>query len=115
MGYVAQAGHFGVKTQTAKGTYLSPGAVAPNDGVFVYFRSGGLGGNRELLVPDPEIGGARDIPDAQLGPISYSGEIDMYARMESLATFLRAALGAVTTTGAALSGYEHEVTPADTI
>ena len=89
MGFVAQAGHFGVKTQTAKGTYLSPGAVAPNQGVFIFFRSGALGGNRELLVPDPEIGGARDIPDAQLGPISYSGEIDMYARMESMAFFLR--------------------------
>ena len=64
MGFVAQAGHFGLKTQTAKGTFLSPGAVAPNQGVFIFFRSGALGGNRELLIPDPEIGGARDIPDA---------------------------------------------------
>jgi hypothetical protein len=115
MGFVAQAGHFGVKTQTAKGTYLSPGAVAPNQGVFIFFRSGALGGNRELLIPDPEIGGARDIPDAQLGPISYSGEIDMYARMESMATFLRGALGSVTSSGAAGTGYTHAITPADTI
>ena len=115
MGFVAQAGHFGVKTQTAKGTYMSPGAVAPNQGVFVFFRSGALGGNRELLIPDPEIGGSRDIPDAQLGPISYSGEIDMYARLESLATFLRGALGAVVSTGAAPTGYSHVITPADTI
>jgi len=115
MGYVAQAGHFGVKTQTTKGVFASPGAVAPNQGVFIFFRSGALGGNRELLVPDPEIGGARDIPDAQLGPISYSGEIDMYARMESLSTFLRAALGANTTTGTATTGYSHAITPADTI
>ena len=115
MGFVAQAGHFGLKTQTAKGTFLSPGAIAPNQGVFIYFRSGALGGNRELLIPDPEIGGARDIPDAQLGPISYSGEIDMYGRMESLAFFLRAALGQVATTGAANTGYSHVITPADTI
>lgn len=115
MGFVAQAGHFGLKTQTAKGTYLSPGAVAPNQGVFLFFRSGGLGGNRELLVPDPEIGGARDIPDAQLGPISYSGDIDMYARMESLATLLRGALGAVTSSGSGTTGYTHAITPADTI
>ena len=115
MGFVAQAGHFGVKTQAVKGTYVSPGAVAPNQGVFLFFRSGALGGNRELLIPDPEIGGSRDIPDAQLGPISYSGEIDMYARMESMATLMRAALGAVATTGTAASGYSHEVTPADTI
>ena len=115
MGFVAQAGHFGVKTQAVKGTYQSPGAVAPNQGVFLFFRSGALGGNRELLIPDPEIGGSRDIPDAQLGPISYSGEIDMYARMESMATLMRAALGAVATTGTAATGYSHEVTPADTI
>jgi tail tube protein len=115
MGFVAQAGHLGFKTQAAKGTYLSPGAVAPNQGVFIFFRSGALGGNRELLVPDPEIGGARDIPDAQLGPISYSGEIDMYLRMESLATFLRGALGAVSSSGATGTGYTHAITPADTI
>ena len=115
MGFVAQAGHFGVKTQTVKGTYASPGAIAPNQGVFVFFRSGALGGNRELLIPDPEIGGSRDIPDAQLGPISYSGEIDMYARLESMATFLRGALGTVVTAGTALTGYTHTITPADTI
>jgi Phage tail tube protein len=115
MGFVAQAGHFGVKTQAVKGTYMSPGAVAPNQGVFLFFRSGALGGNRELLVPDPEIGGSRDIPDAQLGPISYSGEIDMYARMESLATLIRGALGALATTGTAITGYTHTITPADTI
>jgi hypothetical protein len=115
MGFVAQAGHFGVKTQTVKGTFASPGAVAPNQGVFIFFRSGALGGNRELLIPDPEIGGARDIPDAQLGPISYSGEIDMYARMESVATFLRGALGTVTTTGTAPTGFSHSIVPADTI
>jgi len=115
MGFVAQAGHFGLKTQTAKGAYLSPGAVAPNQGVFVYFRSGALGGNRELLIPDPEIGGARDIPDAQLGPISYSGEIDMYCRMESLAFFLRAALGTNAVSGTAATGFTHTLTPADTI
>lgn len=115
MGFVAQAGHFGVKTQAVKGTYLSPGAVAPNQGVFLFFRSGALGGNRELLIPDPEIGGSRDVPDAQLGPISYSGEIDMYARMESLATLLRGALGTNATTGTATTGYLHTITPADTI
>jgi hypothetical protein len=115
MGFVAQAGHFGLKTQTAKGTFLSPGAVAPNQGVFIFFRSGALGGNRELLIPDPEIGGARDIPDAQLGPISYSGEIDMYARMESLAFFLRSALGQDVVSGTASTGFTHTITPTDTI
>lgn len=115
MGFVAQSGHVGLKTQAAKGAYLDPGAVAPNDGVFLYIRSGALGGNRELLIPDPEIGGSRDIPDAQLGPISYSGEYDMYARMESIATVLNGVLGSTSTAGALATGYTHTITPAGTI
>lgn len=115
MGFVSQAGHVGIKTQSVKGTYANPGAAAPDNGVFLFIRSGALGGNRELLVPDPEIGGGRDIPDAQLGPISYSGEYDLYARMESMATLLRGALGGVTTTGGATTGYTHEIVAADTV
>jgi len=115
MAFVSQAGHVGIKTQAAKGSYLDPGATAPNDGVFVYIRSGALGGNRELMVPDPEIGGSRDVPDAQLGPISYSGEYDMYARMESIATLLQGALGESSTSGTAITGYTHTITPAATV
>ena len=91
MGFLAQAGHVGLRTQALKGTYADPGAVSPNQGIFMYIRSGALGGNRELMVPDPEIGGNRDVPDSQLGPISYSGEYDFYARLESLATLLQGA------------------------
>lgn len=114
MGYQSQTGHLGLKTQTAKGAFLDPGAVAPNQGVFVRFTSGSMGGNRELLVPDPEIGAGRDIPDAALGPISYSGEFDAYGRMEVLTTLLRGALGAggsSVTTGVGT----HTITPATTI
>ena len=114
MGFSSQSGHLGLKTQAAKGSYLDPGAVAPNDGVFVRFTSGSMGGNRELLVPDPEIGAGRDIPDAALGPISFSGEFDAYARMEFLATILKGVMGAgasAVTTGVA----EHVITPATTL
>ena len=76
MGFVAQAGHVGIRTQASKGTYADPGATAPNQGVFMFTRSGALGGNRELLIPDPEIGGSRDVLDAQLGPSAFSGEYD---------------------------------------
>lgn len=114
MGFSSQTGHLGFKTQTAKGAYLDPGAVAPNQGVFVRTRSGSLGGNRELLIPDPEIGGNRDIPDAQLGAISYSGDIDVYLRMESLAFFLKGALGNSTPSGSAATGYTHTTTAGDT-
>lgn len=115
MGFSSQTGHVGFKTQTAKGAYLDPGAVAPNQGVFVRTRSGALGGNRDLMIPDPEIGGNRDIPDAQLGGIAYSGEYDMYLRMEALAFFLKAALGSAAVAGSAATGYTHTITPGDTI
>lgn len=114
MGFSSQTGHVGFKTQDTKGVYKDPGAADPDWGVFVRTRSGSLGGNRDLLIPDPEIGGNRDIPDAQLGPIAYSGEYDMYYRMESLAFFLKCALGTVATAGAAPTGFTHTVTPADT-
>lgn len=107
MGFSSQAGHVGLKTQAAKGTYLDPGGAAPDEGVFMRIRSGALGGNRELLIPDPEIGGNRDIPDAQLGPINFSGEYDFYARMEELATLFKAVLGSASSTGAAGTGYTH--------
>jgi hypothetical protein len=113
MGFSSQAGYVGFKTQTTKGLYANPGAVAPDQGVFMRTRSGSLGGNRELLIPDPEIGGNRDIPDAQLGPINFVGEFDFYARMESIATLLKGALGEASSAGAAGTGYTHTITPAD--
>lgn len=113
MSYHSQPGFVGFKRQTVKGTYKDPGAVAPNQGVFVRTRSGSLGGNRDLLIPDPEIGGNRDIPDAQLGPIAYTGEYNMYLRAESAAFFLCATLGTVVDSGAVATGYSHVITPAN--
>jgi len=112
MAFIAQSGHVGIRTQSSKGVYVDPGAVAPNQGVFIYTRSGAMGGNRELLIPDPEIGGGRDIPNAGLGPISFSGEYDFYGRMESMAHLLYNALGTkAAPTGTALLGYTHSITP----
>lgn len=116
MGYSSQSGHLGLKTQTSKGVYKNPGAVAPNQGVFVRYTSGSLGGNRDLLVPDPEIGGNRDIPDAALGPISFSGEFNAYARLEFLASLFYGALGTkAAPAGTVEDGYTHVITPGDTI
>lgn len=116
MGFQSQTGHVGLRTQAIKGTYADPGAVAPNQGVFLRTRSGAMGGNRDLLIPDPEIGGNRDIPGAALGPISFSGEYDFYGRMESLATLLYGALGTkAAPTGTAPTGFTHTITPGDSI
>lgn len=114
MGFLSQAGQLGFRSQASKGTYADPGAIAPNQGVFCRYTGGSINGNRELLIPDPEIGAGRDIPDAALGPVSFSGTYDMYMRMEELAFFLKACLGTAgdaVTTGVTTT----TVTPATTI
>lgn len=115
MGYSSQTGQVGFRTQTAKGTYNDPGAAAPA-GVFMRSRSGALGVNRELLIPDPEIGGGRDVSDAYLGAVSFAGEYDFYVRLEALATLLRGVFGASESAAAgadtALVG-THTITPVD--
>lgn len=86
MGYSSQTGLFGLGIQGSKGT---PVAATR----FARLRGGGLGGDRSLLIPDSEIGGNRDIPQAYLGPVSFSGDIDFYPRMEMVAMLLRGVLG----------------------
>ena len=90
-------------------------------GVFLKALSGSIGANRELLSSDAEIGGARDVVDAYLGPVSYSGEFEFYARMRALAILLKGALGDVDSTGSTTGtrGTDqlgvHVITPAETL
>lgn len=109
MGYSSQAGQVLLRTQTVPGTYEADTGTA---GVAVKLRSGALGTNRDLLIPDPEIGGGRDVVDAYLGAASWSGDYEMYARMDGLTTLLKACLGisaSATTTGVTT----HTITPSD--
>lgn len=99
MGYGSQSGKVAIRTQATRGVPMTDIETA---GVALKLRSGSLAGNRELLIPDPEIGGGRDISDALLGPVSYSGDYEMYTRFSGIGTLLQAALGevdTVTTTG----------------
>lgn len=96
MGFSSQGGHLGFKTQTAQGTYKDPGAVSPNNGLFMKLESGAMGSDRTLVKPSPEIGGSRAMVGAELGPASYSATYKFYARMNSLASWLYWTLGAVT-------------------
>lgn len=110
MGFSSQAGQLILRTQGSQGTLAPDLATA---GVGIKLRSGSFGTNRDLLLPDPEIGGGRDRSDAYLGAVSWSGDFDFYARMDSLPTLLRAALGtaaAPATTGGATT---HAITPSD--
>lgn len=110
MGFNSQSGQFGMGIQTLKGT-----AVAATR--FMPLRSGGLGGDRALLIPDPEIGGGRDVQNAYMGPVAFSGDVEFYPRMEALAMLLYGVLGAKNSTsdsGPPVVG-THVITPADTI
>ena len=114
MGYSSQAGHVILRTQATMGTYPADMAT---QGVGMKLRSGGLGPSRELMIPDPEIGGGRDVNDAYLGAVSWSGDLEFYARMNSLATLIKGVLG---TAAAPVAGtapntlvYTHTITPSD--
>lgn len=111
MGFSSQAGAVLLRTQTAKGTFP---ADFDAEAVGLKIRSGALGANRDLLVPDPEIGGGRDTSDAYLGAISFSGDYEYYVRLEALATILGAALGDTDTVWdpVAMVG-THTITPSD--
>lgn len=90
MGYSSQGGHVSLMTQAAQGTFpagFNAGAVS------MLLRSGALSTSRDLLIPDAEIGGGRDIPDAYLGAVHWSGDYEFYGRMRALPTLLYACLG----------------------
>jgi hypothetical protein len=110
MGFSSQAGQVVFRSQAVQGTYQADTATA---GVSMFLRSGSLGPSRELMIPDPEIGGGRDVVDALLGAVSWSGDYEFYCRIDSALTLIKAALGSgtvSTTTGVST----HTLTPVDT-
>jgi len=109
MGFSSQAGQLIAKTQTTPGTYDPTTGTA---GVGIKLKSGSFAPNRELMILDAEIGGGRDVVDAMLGGVSYSGDFDFYARPQAVALLLKACLGTVVSTVA--SGVNtHTITPSD--
>ena len=99
-GYSSQAGHVLLRTQTSQGVLASDLTTA---GVAIKTTGGALGTGRSLMIPTPEIGGTRDVPDAYLGPAVWEGQYSFYARVNSFLTLLAGALGTIgtpsTTTG----------------
>jgi hypothetical protein len=109
MGFSSQAGQVILRNQAVAGTYQADTGTA---GIGMRLRSGVLAPSRELMIPDPEIGGNRDVPDALLGAVSFGGDYEFYTRVDSLATLLSACLGTpavVTATGVSTVTY----TPSD--
>lgn len=122
--YQSSLGQIGAAKQSAVGTPATIAATAPTR--WMKLRSSSVGADRNLLIPDPEIGGAgaRDVPKAYLGPTVFTGDYDFYVRSEALPLYLLAALGAPeptvtqpggTATPTASTGYQHIYTPADTL
>lgn len=113
MGFQSQSGSVGFKTQSVKGTYAPPSS----GGIFMRTQSGALVPTRSLLIPNPEIGGNRDVSDAYIGPYVVEGEYTYYPRYDSLATQIQAAFGIGPGSGDSAAGSgstlvgTHTITP----
>lgn len=111
MGFSSQSGQVILRSQSVQGTYNADTGTA---GVGVLLRGGSLGPSRELMIPDPEIGGGRDITDAYLGAVSWSGDYEMYARVDALTTLLKGCLGQNVVSGTLTTGgFTNTLTPLD--
>jgi hypothetical protein len=111
MGYSSQAGAVILRTQAVLGTYQADTGTA---GVGIKLKGGSLGPSRELMIPDPEIGGGRDVVDAYLGATNYAGDYEFYGRVDVLTTLFKAALGTAAAPVIATGVTTNTITPADT-
>lgn len=103
----SQPGQVGFGLQTAKGT-ADPATR------FARLLSGSLGGDRTLMIPDPEIGGNRDKPGAYLGPVAFMGDLEFYPRMQMLALLMYGVLGAKSSTASASTNEVQTITTTGT-
>lgn len=109
MGFPSQAGQLIMKTQSVAGTYDATTGTA---GMAFRTRSGALAANRGLLIPDPEIGGVRDVSDAYLGAVSWAGDFAWYGRFGMLALLLKGVLGScASVAGTSSTPSTHTITP----
>lgn len=112
MGQTSQSGQVIFATQTAPGAPVAALDLG-TDGLSVKLRSGSLAGNRDLLIPDAEIGGGRDVSDAYMGAVAFAGEFEMYLRFRAIAFFLANALGEKATAATGTGAWTHTITPSD--
>jgi Phage tail tube protein len=110
MGFSSQGGQVVFRSQAVQGTYQ---ADTPTLGVSMKLRSGSLGPNRSLMIPDPEIGGGRDVVDALLGAVSWAGDYEFYARTDSFLTLLKACLGTMAAPSITTGVSTYTTTPSD--
>ena len=109
-GFSSQAGHAIFRQQAVQGTFQSDLTTL---GIGIKLRSGALGSDRTLMIPDPEIGGNRDIADAYGGPVKWSGDYEFYGRIESILTLFYSALGLGSTPATTTGISTYTLTPSD--
>lgn len=90
MGFSAQSGHVAFMTQATPGTFAPTFATAC---VAMKMKTGALAANRDLLIPDPEIGGTRDVVDAFLGDVTFTGDYEFYVRLTAVMSLIYSAFG----------------------
>lgn len=112
MGQTSQSGQVIFATQTAPGVPVSAANILAN-GVSAKIRSGSLGGNRDLITPEAEIGAGRDTNDAYLGGVAFAGDYDLYVRFRIIAMLLANALGQKVSVEEGDGAYKHTITPSD--
>lgn len=100
MDWNAQQGHIGFKGQLNKGGFLTPT-------IFTKVLTGGLGSDSDNIIPDPEIGGGRDISEVFPGNVKFSGDTEFLFRPESIGVLLYGLLGTVDTTSPESNVYLH--------
>lgn len=115
--YQSQLGQVGFIKQAAVGSAGTIATAAPTR--WMKLRSSTVGGDRNLMIPDPEIQGAggRDVPKSHLGPVTFTGEHGFYVRSEALPLAIYGVMGGGggVPTGSGTLGYTHSFTPADTL
>jgi hypothetical protein len=90
MGFSSQSGHIAFRTQASPALFPTDFATAA---IAMKLKTGALAANRDLLIPDPEIGGGRDVNDAFLGAVTYTGDYEFYVRLQGIMTLLYSCLG----------------------
>lgn len=90
MGFSSQSGSVAFRTQSVAATFPADFATAA---VAMKLRTGALAANRDLLIPDPEVGGGRDVVDAFLGGVTFTGDYEFYARLDEIGTLINSAFG----------------------
>lgn len=90
MGFNSQAGSVAFRTQSVAATF--PADFTTN-AIAMKLKTGALSANRDLLIPDPEVGGGRDVVDAFLGGVTFTGDYEFYVRLEGILTLLNSAFG----------------------